>query len=124
MDLQFLNTIFANHKQNEYKRIGWEEATDQIEKDFYKSHLEKNATFDNLADCQNHIEKLEKYPSVVSIWITPNSFLAPRSHAEGMLGQITWMFIDVDYISIDKVQLQIDEFTAEYNLYPSVMSYL
>ena len=37
MDIQFLNAIFADHKQSEYKRIGYEVAVDPINKDFYKS---------------------------------------------------------------------------------------
>ncbi len=104
MDLQFLDTIFADHRQNEYKRIGWEEAIDPINQDLYESCTENNTSFDNPEECQRHIEKLEKDPSVISIWITPNSFLTPRSHAESMLGHIGWMFVDVDYTSVDKIK--------------------
>ncbi len=121
MDLQFLNTIFAGIKQNEYKWIGWQEATRPLEKDLYNSYDENNLSFDNLEECRKHIEKLEKDPTVISIWITPNSFLTQRTHAESMLGHIGWMFVDVDYTSVDRIKSWIDEFTADYNLYPSMI---
>ena len=117
MDLQqYLQAIFADHRQNEYKRIGWQVAAGPIKPGLYKSYKEKNKSFKNIEDCKKHIEKLSQDPTVISIWITPNSFSIP-SHAEGLLSSIDWMFVDIDYTDIGKIQSQIDQF----NLYPTMI---
>jgi hypothetical protein len=38
-----------------------------------------------------------------------------------MVGQINWLFIDIDHTSIDKIQSRINEFDRDYGLYPTMI---
>ena len=121
MELQNFQSMMPDNLSDSYFRIGWEKGKNKQEDGLFEEKCQDFEGFNSLDEASAFINQHNADPNTTSIWFTPNLLATPQTNKEENVSEIWWMFIDIDYVSPQKIQPKIEDFGLKYGLAPTLI---